>query len=213
MVAEQRGISVEDFRVEKANDIVNTGNYLLGPSSLDIFDDDGEATWVDTDTLRCTCVAFSHRIKCTCVHVAGILLNKSETGTDNGHECHGNGHVSNNKPQPSVSDTVKHKIEEMYMWSLGDGLTECTNINEVLENVSKSHSVIFNSKYSKVSRKRKIEKLHPNRKSKQTRSGGSADHLYSTSGNKSGKKNKTVNADGSFKRSCRKKGAVRSSFK
>ena len=172
--------------------------------------EDGEITFVNKESMRCTCIASSHLPECLC-----IALVKQVHPTDSAGRSQ---HVlANLKPALSLprepNTTLVEAREKLNRildcFDSGD-IEQKKNQNEIVNNVNSLYTSVF-GKFQKQTRKRKITKLHPYRPGTSAPK-KSCDHTYS---HDEGKKRSVVTCkkeDGSFKKNRGKGKKVRQSF-
>ncbi len=160
IVASQRGTDVEEARLREATQIVSEGTYFLDSPNLEILNDGG-ASIVNTNSMSCTCVAYSHGITCICIKVAHMIvpanlsLPAPETVATTDVDT---------SPKACKIDNMKAKLDEVSEWLQSGSAEQCPNFNEVQQNVMQLHASVF-SKFKKVTKERKIKPLFPQRKS------------------------------------------------
>lgn len=186
-----------------AQTIVQRGDFIQDTSSLEIYHADGEWSFVSLANSACTCLAYSFGIKCICIYVLNILRPEESSCV---MSIEATEILSEVPVKKTSKQNIKEKIEEMYAWAQSTDFDSCNKFDSISESVNKTHSLIFNSKFRKTTRKRKIEKLHPERKCQRK----PQDHIYAAPKTKRIKLSQ--NEDGSFRRKNRQKGSIRKQF-
>lgn len=198
LIAEQREVDLTRVKEEIVKNIIESNNYICDGNNIEIYFD-GDVSCVNMTLFNCTCIANSHNIACVCLNTAQIL------------QCEGN-EVQNvlnipERHEPCTRTIIRSKIDEIVTWMNGDGLLNTTNLENISKTVNKLHSEIYCKKFRKVSKKRKIQPIRVFDQKKN-------DHSYHSRA--TGKRIKlnydTLNEDGSFKTTSRKKGSLRKPF-
>lgn len=163
---------------------------------------------VNLDSENCLCIAFSHGVECICVQVAQML--KSSMGS----------HTMENVPgpdEPEVQDpgvaspctttlSLYSKIEAVQDW-MKENPDKVTSKQTIYINAL--YSSIF-GKFRRVTRKRKIESVNPQRLAKNKKRKLTPDHTYCPPMVKL--KHSKRHPDGAFKTKSRSKGSKRTTF-
>lgn len=208
MAAASRGIDIVNERQKRADEILKNRTYYFDERfhQIEVISGSGDVSLVkiDAKAFSCSCMAFSHGIKCICMLVASSVaptLNEVEAPE-----------VSDNTGTAPVDldDVIRGKVDEISSFVNSDKLTSL-NANQkdkVLASVTSLHSMLYMAKFRKVTRKRRQTPLHPYRQSKKPKAN---EHSYSIT-KRSKSRGQTRKDDGSFKKFGRKKQGVRKPF-
>ena len=213
MIASSRNVDINLERQIQAGTIFNEGQYFYDEENkqVEIVSKSGLVSVVNIDSYTCSCFASSHNITCTCITVAKMVVPPSDVPPSELH-VHFNNEIEEDKMAEKSTDIlIQRKIDEINVLVNSEQFKMVTELKKknVLQALGRAYNICRLNSYCKKTKKRKIQPLFPNRKSKLPRN----DHDYpSTTKHVLNKKGRTLNEDGSFKMASRNKGCTRKPF-
>ena len=142
LTAAKRNINVIQERERLAADIVKNKHYSWDRDHLEVINHNDDISIVTTKDMICTCTAYSHQIKCVCLHVAEMLC----FNWDDQVNVFISDLISMEKI-PSTQEIIHHKISDIFNW-ISRGEVELTvNAEDILKQVTILHSMMSKAKY------------------------------------------------------------------
>ena len=211
-IAATHGTDVVERRRLKAMEIYQNYNFHVEDGHLHIMDGNHIGV-VNLASSTCLCVAFSHGINCVCAKVAELWAadnNASPPPGDSEDTTEVDTENTNEDSVKAKSLTPLQKLNAIQEW-MQENTSQITSRHTI--HINALYSSIF-SKYKRVTKKRKIESVNPQRlainKPKKIKMG--RDHIYCSTLNKPKRSSSSKKADGSFKTKSRTKGGRRKPF-
>ncbi|XP_049329726.1 uncharacterized protein LOC111196604 isoform X2 [Astyanax mexicanus] len=167
MISAENGTEVEDIRQRVANALWTAQDYTVHMNSV-IVDSGTQLGIVNMETEKCSCLTSSLGEACVCLKVLWNLTQKAHTEESNPPEISKpNDHtysMANQAQtlQPNSSKwCIKKLVTDLNEWC---NSTDYKPSLDMFSAVKHAHHIMF-GKYTRICRKRKIERLHPYRKS------------------------------------------------
>ncbi|KAG9283804.1 hypothetical protein AMEX_G2612 [Astyanax mexicanus] len=191
-VSASSDIDVNGLRQTKADILYSRNEYVLDKLTV-VVHSNGHIGIVNMKNMQCSCLSNSHGEVCVCLTLAQKLVGNTdleEVGmcvTDSG---------PTDSEEPLTKWCIKDMVSDLNSWC---NSTDYKTSLEVYSGVKHVHKLVF-GRYTAVTRKRKIERLHSYRRRVELAKKHLHDmHNYSFS--KRGKRqNQTQHSDGKFKR-------------
>ena len=212
MVASSRNVDVNMERETQAMAIFNEAQYFHDKvnKQVEILLKSGFVSVVNLESYTCTCFASSHNITCTCVIVAKMVVPPLNVPSSDLHTRFEN-ETNEQMTEESTDVLIRRKLEEINVFINSEHFKTVSEPKKkkVLLALGRAYNICRLESYCKKTKKRKIQPLFQNRKSKVPK----IDHDYPlTTKRVLNKQRRTVNEDGSFKMTARNKGCTRKPF-
>ena len=157
--------SVDQCRTDIANQLYQTGSFILDGDNLLVLDQDNINCVITYKT--CTCIASSHGIHCICLQVADFVAQQSTTPVELGcngdivdcnnenTEAEGNDELLPGRSSPDPVAMACNKLDDIKAHLLGNA--DASSKTSIISAIDQIHKCIRLNKFRKTSRKHKIE--------------------------------------------------------